>query len=151
MEKESTLANTIYYTTKLSTLIEVVDKTDLIKKSDMLKGEFIKLLGIYIANKSGMVLVSFGEDKKLNGCMVISRHLDKKGQYLFIDFAWIDPHCPKLRKTFQDEVESMCKVRGIKRIQARIRKGWKAMGKLYGAYEIGRIIEKEVISNGTNK
>lgn len=144
MKEEEILANTIYYTTKLSTLIEVVDKTDSVKNSDLLKSEFIKRLGIYVANKTGMVLVSFGEDKKLNGCMVISRHIDKKGQYLFIDFAWIDPHYQHLKKTFYEEIEVMCKARGIKRIQARMNRGFRAMEKLYGAYEIGRILEKKV-------
>lgn len=110
----------------------------------MLQSEFIKLLGVYIANKSGMVLVSFGEDGKLNGCMVISRHKDRKGEYIFIDFAWIDPHYSHLKEKFQEEVINNCKSRGIKRMQARMNRGFKAMEKLYGAYEIGRIIEKEV-------
>ena len=145
MEKEEILANTIYYTTKLSTLIEVVDKTDLVKNSDLLKSEFIKMLGVYIANKSGMVLVSFGEDKKLNGCMVISRHIDRLGQFLWIDFWWIDAHYPQLRKKYEEEVTTMCKVRGIKRIQTRMNRGFKAVERLYGTYEIGRILEKEVI------
>ena len=145
MKKEDIKPNTIYYTTKLSTLLEVVDKTDEVKKSDLLKSELIKLLGIYLVNKSGVVLVSFGEDKALNGCMIISRHIDKLGQFLWIDFAWIDPQCPQLRKAFEEEIMTACRVRGIKRIQARMNKGFKAMERLYGAYEIGRILEKEVI------
>lgn len=144
MKEEEILANTIYYTTKLSTLIEVVDKTDLVKNSDLLKSEFIKRLGIYVANKTGMVLVSFGEDRKLNGCMVISRHIDKKGQYLWIDFCWIDAHYPHLREIFEEEITVMCKVRGIKRIQTRMSKGWKAMKRLYNTYEVARILERKV-------
>ena len=144
MEKEHVKPNVIYYTTNLSTLIEVVQKTELVKKSDLLQSEFIKLLGVYVTNKSGMVLVSFGLDGKLNGCMVISRHIDKKGEYIFIDFAWIDPHYSHLRNKYQEEVINECKTRGIKRIQARMNRGFKVMEKLYNAYEIGRIIEKEV-------
>lgn len=145
MKEEDVKPNTVYYTTKLSTLIEVVDKTDEVKKSDLLKSELIKLLGIYIFNKSGVVLVSFGENKALNGCMIISRHTDKLGQFLWIDFAWISPECPQLRKTFEEEIMTACRVRGIKRIQVRMNRGFKAMEKLYGVYEIGRILEKKVI------
>lgn len=146
MKKEEIIPGTIYYTTNLQTLIQVVDKTEEIKKSDMLKEEFIKLLGIYVANKSGLVLVSFKDDKEtINGCMVVSRHHDRRGQYLYVDFAWIDPKYPKLNKKFEDEIMTACKTRGIKRIHTRMNKGFKAMKKLYGAYEIGRILEKEVI------
>jgi ribosomal protein S18 acetylase RimI-like enzyme len=146
MKKEEITPDTVYYTTNLNTLIQVVDKTDEMKKSDMLKEEFIKLLGIYVANRSGLVLVSFKEDKEtINGCMVISRHTDRRGQYLYIDFAWIDPEYPKLRKKFEEEIMTACKSRGIKRIQMRMNHGFKAMEKLYGTYEIGRILEKEVI------
>jgi len=145
MEEEEILANTIYYTTKLSTLIEVVDKTDLVKNSDLLKSEFIARLGQYIATKTGIVLVSFGEDKKLNGCVVVSKHLDKIGEYLWVDFAWIDPQYLHLKEKFEEEIMTACRDRGIKRIQARMNRGFKAMEKLYGVKEIARILEKEVI------
>lgn len=145
MRKENITPNKIYTTTQLDILIEVVNKTDEVKKSDLLKSEFIRRLSIYIINKSGMVLVSFGEDKKLNGCIVVSRHLDKLGEYLYIDFAWIDSHYPHLKEKFEEEIIGTCKVRGIKRIQMRMNKGFKAMYKLYGVYEIARILEKEVI------
>ena len=98
MEQKDIKPNNVYYTTKYEVLEEVVRKTDEIKNNDLLKSEFITRLGIYITNKSGLVLVSFGEDKKLNGCMVVSRHLDKIGEYVWIDFAWVDPHCGYMRK-----------------------------------------------------
>ncbi|MCJ7790533.1 MAG: hypothetical protein MUP69_10250 [Candidatus Atribacteria bacterium] len=144
MKKEEIQPNTIYYTTNLSTLIKVVEKTDLVKNSDLLQSDFIKLLGVYIVNKSGMVLVSFGEDGELNGCLVISRHLDKWGEYIFIDFAWIDSHYPHLKEKFYEEVITTCKDRGIKRIQMRMSKGEKAMRHLYGTRVIGKILEKKV-------
>ena len=137
--------NTIYTTTNFEILQKVVEKTDEIKKSDLLKSSFIKRLGVYLIDKSGMVLVSFGEDKELNGCMVVSRQLDRLGEYLWIDFAWFDPHCPKLRELFYNEIIGTCKIRGIKRIQARMSRGFEAMQKLFGVYEVGKIIEKEVI------
>jgi len=145
MEQELIKANTIYYTTKYEVLEEVVRKTDEVKNNDLLMSEFILRLGIYITNKSGMILVSFGEDKKLNSCMVVSRHIDKLGEYLWIDFAWIDPHCNYLRRKYEEEIMSTCRLRGIKRIQMRMNKGYKAMEKLYGAKKIARILEKEVI------
>jgi len=145
MIKEDIKADTIYYTSDFDTLAEVVKKTDLVKNSDLLKSEFIRWLISYIANKTGMVLVSFGEDKELNGCMVLSRHIDKMGEYLWIDFAYIDSHCPHLKEKFEEEIVGDCKIWGIKRIQARMNRGFKAMEKLYGAKEIARIIEKEVI------
>ena len=145
MEQNMTKADVIYYTTKYDILEEVVRKTDEIKNNDLLMSEFIIRLGVYITNKSGMVLVSFGEDKKLNGCMVVSRHIDRLGEYCWIDFAWIDSHCNHLREKFLEEIAGTCKIRGIKRIQMRMSRGYKAMNKLYGTYEIGRILEKEVI------
>lgn len=144
MKQEEIKANCIYYTSKYSILEQVVRKTQEVKNSDLLISEFITRLGIYITNKSGLVLVSFGEDKKLNGCMVVSRHLDRIGEYVWIDFAWVDPHCRYMRKKFRDEIFANCKLRGIPRIQARMNRGYKAMSKLYGAYEIGRILEVEV-------
>ncbi|MCK4321989.1 hypothetical protein KAX08_05695 [candidate division WOR-3 bacterium] len=145
MDKKEIKLNTIYYTTNLETLMEVVEKTDEVKKSDLLKSEFIRRLGTYIIGKSGMVLVSFGEDKKLNGCMVVSRHLDKIGEYLWIDFAWLDSRYPHLKEKFEEEIIGTCKVRGIKRIQARMNRGFKAMSKLYNTREVARILEKKVI------
>ena len=145
MKQDKIKANVIYYTTKYDVLEEVVRKTDLIKNNDLLKTEFIARLGVFITNKSGMVLVSFGEDKKRNGCMVISRHLDRYGEYVWIDFAWIDPHCGYLREMYEKEISETCKLRGIKRIQMRMNRGFKAMKKLSNTYEIARILEKEVI------
>jgi len=144
MEQKDIKPDCIYYTTKYDVLEEVVRKTQEVKNSDLLMSEFITRLGIYITNKSGLILVSFGEDKKLNGCMVVSRHLDRIGEYVWIDFAWVDPHCRYMRQKYEDEIMANCKIRGIKRIQARMNRGFKAMYRLYGAYEIGRIIEKEV-------
>ena len=145
MKKEDIKANTVYYTSNYDVLREVINKTDEIEKSDMLKEEFALRIGKYLVNRTGMVLVSFREDKELNGCHVISRQRDKFGEYLWIDFSWIDPHCPNLRKKFYEEIIDQCKKRGIKRIQMRMAKGFKAMEKLFGTYEIGRILEKEVI------
>ena len=145
MIKEDIKPDTIYYTTNFDTLKEVVLKTNEVKNNDLLMSEFIMRLGIYITNKSGMVLVSFGEDKELNGCLVVSRHIDKIGEYLWVDFGWIDPHCSYLREKFYDEIMSNCKIRGIRRIQARMNRGFNAMRRLYGTYEVARIIEKEVI------
>jgi len=135
----------IYYTTKFEILQEVVRKTDEIKNNDLLKSEFIARLSIYVTNKSGMILVSFGEDKALNGCMVVSRHMDRIGEYLWIDFAWIDPHFNYLREKYLEEIIGTCKVRGIKRIQMRMNRGYEAMNKLYGTYEVAKILEKEVM------
>ena len=145
MKEEEVQANVIYYTTKLSTLIEVINKVDEVKGSNLLKEDFIPLLGRYIKNKTGMVLVSFGEDKKLNGCMIVSKQRDKKGLFLWIDLAWISPKYPKLHIKYRDEIMEACKMRGIKRIQARMRKGFGAMERLYGAKEIAKILEKELI------
>jgi hypothetical protein len=146
--KERILPDTVYYTTNLTTLIEVVEKTDEIKKSDLLKEDFIKLLGIYTAKRIGIVLVSFNEDNKLNGCMVISKHQDKRGQYLYIDFGYFDPHYPELREKFFTEIEGTCRVRGIKRVQVRTNRNFKAIQRLYGKYkgrEISKIIEWDVL------
>lgn len=145
MKKEEIEPNVIYYTTNYDVLEEVVRKTDEAKNSDLEKVEFVRRLANYIYTETGMVLVSFGEDKKLNGCHVISRHKDKFGEYLWIDFSWIDPHCPGLRKKYYDEIVGTCRVRGIKRIQMRMNRGFKAMEKLFGTQEIARILEKKVI------
>ncbi|GAI14197.1 unnamed protein product, partial [marine sediment metagenome] len=125
MKKEEIEPNVIYYTTNYDVLEEVVRKTDEAKNSDLEKVEFVRRLANYIYTETGMVLVSFGEDKKLNGCHVISRHKDKFGEYLWIDFSWIDPHCPGLRKKYYDEIVGTCRVRGIKRIQMRMNRGFK--------------------------
>ena len=135
----------IYYTTKFEILQEVVRKTDEIKNNDLLKSEFALRLSVYVTNKSGMILVSFGEDKKMNGCMVISRHIDRMGEYVWIDFAWVDPNSRHLTEKYKQEIMETCKLRGIKRIQMRMNRGYKAMEKLHGAYEVARILEKEVI------
>ena len=145
MKKEDIKSGVIYYSSNYDVLVEVVKKLDEIKKNDILKDEFVLRLGKYLINKTGMVLVSFGEKKELTGCIVISRHLDNMGEYLWIDFAWISPGCPGLREEFFNEIMENCKTRGIERIQARMSKGYKAMEKLFGAYEIARILEKKVI------
>ena len=145
MKKEEIKADIVYYTTNFDVLKEVVNKTQEIKNNDLLVSEFIIRLGRYITNKSGLVLVSFGEDKKLNGCMVVSRHIDRIGEYVWIDFAWIDPHCRHLREKYEEELVSNCKIRGIKRIQMRMNRGYRAMKRLSNTYEIGRILEKEVV------
>jgi len=145
MEQKDIKANAIYYTTKYEILEQVVNKTNEIKNNDILMSEFILRLGVYITNKSGLIMVSFGEDKKMNGCMVVSRHIDKFGEYLWIDFAWLDPHCRHLREKYEEEIVGTCKIRGIKRIMMRMNKGYSAMEKLYGATEIAKILQKEVI------
>jgi len=145
MKKEDLLSDTIYVTTDFDILAQVVDKLDEIKESDVIKHDFMILLTRYILGKSGMVLVSFGEDKGMNGCMVVSRQRDKRGQYLWIDLAWVDSHYPKLHLKFRDELLETCKNLGIKRIQAKMKKGYDAMERLYGAKEIAKILEKEVI------
>jgi len=150
MIKEDIKPNTIYYTSDFDTLAEVVKKTDEVKNSDLLKSEFIRRLGAYLINKSCMVLVSFGENKGLNACGVISRHIDKKGEYIWIDFRWCDPHSMGLMGKFYDELINICKVSGIKRVQGRTNRGFKAINKLYGAYEIGRIYEIKVEGENNN-
>jgi len=145
MKKEDRIPNTIYATTNLGILAEVVDKIDEIEGSDLVKGDFEALLVKYVVGQLGMVLVSFGDDKDLNGCMVVSRQRDKRGNYLWIDLAWIDPHYSKLYVKFRDELVETCKRIGIKRIQAKMKRGYDAMEKLYGAKEIAKILEKEVI------
>jgi len=144
MKEEEIKPNCIYYTTKYSVLEQVVNKTNEIKNNDLLMSEFILRLGVYITNKSGLIMVSFGEDKKLNGCMVVSRHIDRWGQYLWIDFAWLDPHCRYLREKYKEEIVGTCKVRGIKRIMMRMNKGYSAMEKLYGTHEIAKILQKDI-------
>jgi hypothetical protein len=144
MNKEEVLANVIYTTTDFNILCEIINKTDEIKNSDVCKDDFIILLTKYILNKCGMVLVSFDEKKELNGSIILSRQKDKRGQYLFIDFAWISKDYPHLKEKFKEEILGTCKNIGIERIQMRMRRGYKAMAKLYNTYEIGRILEVEV-------
>jgi len=145
MKKEDVIPNVIYVTANFDVLAQVVDKLDEIEESDIVKQDFMVLLTKYISRQVGMVLVSFGEDKELNGCMVLSRQRDKRGEYLWIDLAWIDSRCPKLHVKFRDEVMKTCKIIGIKRIQGKMKRGFDAMEKLYGAKEIAKILEKEVI------
>ncbi len=144
MKKEDIIPDTVYFTNNIEVLAEVVKKTDEVKKNDILKEDFSFRLGKYLYTRTGMVLVSFDEKKELNGCIVISKQRDNLGEYLWIDFAWIDPRCNYLREKFEEEIIGTCKVRGIKRIQTRMSRGFKAMQKLYGVYEIAKIIEKEV-------
>lgn len=145
MKKEDIKTGKIYYTTNVEVLTEVISKIDEVKKNDILKEEFIQRLGKYIFTRTGMVLVSFDEKKELTGCMVISRQLDKIGEFLWIDFAYISAHCPDLRKRFYNEIIDQCRKRGIKRIQMRMSRGAKAMNKLFGTKEIAKILEREVI------
>lgn len=144
MKKEEIEPNTVYFTNNIEVLAEVVKKTGEVKKNDILKEDFTLRLGKYLYTRTGMVLVSFDEKKELNGCIVISKQRDNLGEYLWLDFAWISPKCPDLKKKFYDEIVGTCKMRGIRRIQARMSRGFKAMQKLYGVYEISKIIEKEV-------
>jgi len=144
MKKEEIEPNVIYYSTNYDVLAEVVKKLDEIKKNDILKEEFVLRLGKYLINKTGMVLVSFNEEKELNGCIVISKQQDNLGEYLWLDFAFISPKYPHLKKKFFDEIVGTCRIRGIKRIQARMSRGFKAMQKLYKVEEIAKIIELKV-------
>jgi len=144
MKKEDIKPNTVYFTNNVEVLKEVVNKTDEVKKNDILKEDFALRIGKYLYNRIGMVLVSFNEDKELNGCMVISKQRDNLGEYLWLDFSWIDPHCTDLRGKFQEEIMSICKDRGISRIQMRMSKGYAAMNKLFNTYEIARILEKKI-------
>jgi hypothetical protein len=144
MNKEDIIPNQIYTTTNLEVLIEVVRKTENIKNSDLLEEDFTVLLADYIFTKRGMVLVSYGDDKEMNACFVVSRQRDKRGDFLWIDFAWVSSKYPNLHKKYYEEIMGTCKVKGISRVQMRMRKGFKAMSKLYGVYEIGRILEGKV-------
>ena len=139
-----TKADVIYYTTKYDILEEVVRKTDEIKNNDLLMSEFIIRLGVYITNKSGMVLVSFGEDKKMSGCVVLSRHIDKQGEYIWLDFCWCDKRYPQLMKKFADEISNTAILYGIKRVQARTNRSIKALNRKYGFYEVAKIIERKI-------
>jgi len=144
MEQNMTKADVIYYTTKYDILEEVVRKTDEIKNNDLLMSEFIIRLGVYITNKSGMVLVSFGEDKKMSGCVVLSRHIDKQGEYIWLDFCWCDKRYPQLMKKFADEISNTAILYGIKRVQARTNRSIKALNRKYGFYEVAKIIERKI-------
>jgi len=144
MDRSKLKENKVYYTTNFDVLQEVCMKTYEVKNNDLDMGNFIRRLGRYVSNKSGMILVSFGEDKKINGCMVLSRHIDGKGEYLWIDFAWISPKARHMRAIYEEEVIGTCKNRGIKRIQMRMARGYKAMKKLYGTVEVARILERKV-------
>ena len=145
MDKSKLKPNVVYYTTNYDILHEVCMKTYEVKNSDLDMAQFILRLGVYVSNKSGMILASFGDDGEMNGCMVLSRHIDKIGEYLWIDFAWIDPKARYMRAIYEEEVMGTCKKRGIKRVQMRMTRGYKAMEKLYGAKTVARIIEREVI------
>ena len=138
--KEDIKPNTIYYTTNIETLNEVVKKIDK-KNSHLSKNEFAKKLATYITNKMGMVLVSFNEKKELNGCVVLSHHIDRKGEYLWYDFHWTDPNRESLMDKFYNEIIGVCKSLGIKRMQGRAGRCFRVVKKYYGAYEIGRIFE----------
>ena len=144
MKKEEIKANTIYYTTNYETLEEVVRKTDEIKNSDLLKSEFILRLGIYVTNKSGLVMVTFNKSGKMNSCMVISRHIDGLGQYAWLDFCWCDKHYPQLMRKYQDEITKLCQYYGVERVQARTNRSIKALNRKYGFCEIAKIIERKV-------
>jgi len=146
LKKEDIKPDTVYYTTNYEVLEEVVRKTDEVKNNDLLKSEFIARLGRYITNKSGLVLVSFGEDKKLNSCMVISRHIDGLGQYAWIDFVWCDKHYPYLKRKYRDEITNLCKLYGVKRVQGRTSRDLKVIQRLDKEWhEIAIIVEKEII------
>jgi len=155
MKKEEIIPNTIYFTTNFETLIEVIKKLDEVKNNDLPKEDFVKRLTAYITQGSGMVLVSFNEKKELNGCVVISRHLDKKGYFLWLDFRWIDDNYKELMNKFYNEVIGLCKEWGIERIQGRANRCFRVVEKYYGAYEIGRIFElkvkEAVMKNGYKK
>lgn len=155
MKKKEIIPNTIYCTTDFETLSKVVEKADEANNSDLLKSEFVRRLANFIINGSGIVLVSFDEKKELNGCVVLSRHLDKKGEYIWIDFRWNDPHNIELFNKFYNEVIGTCKVRGVKRIQGRSDRGFRVVKEYYGAYEIGKIfevnVEKALMKNENKK
>lgn len=142
MEKEEIIPNTIYYTTNYETLAEVVKKFAETSNSDILVSDFAKILINNIINKSGIVLVSFNEKKELNGCIVLSMHRDKKGDYVWFDFRWIERSCYKeLMRLFYNKVISSCKEKGVKRLQGMGERCFRVINKYYGAYEIGRIFE----------
>jgi len=145
MEKKDIIPNQIYYTTNLEILAEVVEKNERIKNSDFLKSEFLKSLISYAINKNGIVLVSFNEEKKLNGCVVLSRHLDEQGEYIFFDFRWLDPaNYKELMHKYYNEVIGTAKVRGIKRIQGTAGRCFRVAEKYYHAHEISRNFEINV-------
>jgi hypothetical protein len=154
MKKEDIVSNVVYYTTDFETLVEVVKKQSETKNSNILTRDFTKMLMSSIARKSCMVLVSFDEEKKLNGCWVISRHQDKKGDYLWFDFRWNDPHNVELFDKFYNEALSVCKATGIKRAQGSSDRCFRVVKRYYGAHEIGRIFEiniEEASMKGENK
>ncbi len=146
MNKDEIIPNQIYFTTDIETIKQVVEKTEEVKKNEVLKEDFIRKLAVYILQSSGMVLVSFNEEKELNGCIVLSKQRDKLGDYLWIDFAWCDPHSPALMKKYEEEVIGTAKQRHITRIQGMTnRKSIAGLEKKYGFYEVGKIIERKVV------
>lgn len=132
----------IFFSNRVEHLIQICKKVNTMKDKNLNPAGFLKYMITGIQDKNTVIFISFGEDKKMNGCSVLTIVNSMEGTFLWIDFVWIKPGEETLGQEFLTAVEKVAKELEIKKIMGRMTGRFKAAEKVYGFIESYRVIEK---------
>ena len=141
--------NEIYHASNYETLMEICSKLKEVKDCELKEEALFNYIYAGLQNKRTFSFVSYGEDEKINGCIVISvgkNLIDNLA--LYVIFIWIDSHYPKLWLKYMEFVDNAAKEFKVKKIIGSTRIDSEAYMKRlerFGYKRTYRIIEKEVI------
>ena len=145
MEK---IPNEIYFASTYEEFMEICDKLEEVKDCELKKEKLFNYMYKGLQTKRTFSFVSYGEDEKINSCIVIS--IGKNlidGLALYVIFTWIDAHYPRLWKKYLEFVDNVAKEFKIKKIIGSTRIDSEAYMKRlekFGYKRTYRIIEKEI-------
>lgn len=98
-------------------------------------------------SKSVFSFISYDDNEKMNGCLILSKGKDFSGDFLFITFIWIDKHSPKLWLKFVRTWEDKAREIGVKRIVISTKRDTKVIERKLGKYDYEKkynVFEKTV-------
>ena len=141
------IPNEIYSASTYEEFMEICNKLEEVKDCEVTKEKLFNYMYAGLHNKRTFSFMSYGEDEKINSCVVVSvgkNIIDDLA--LYVIFIWIDSHYPTLWKKYLEFVENVAKeFKAKKIIGSTKRDGFGKKLEKFGYKETYRIIEKEVI------
>ena len=137
----------IFISNKVEHLVQICKKIDEQNDKQLNPAEFLKYMLMGIQNKHTLVLVSFpndDENKKINGCAVITIINSNEETFLWIDYTWIDKTAKTLGKKFLETIENITKEMDINIIKGRTIRNCEAIEKKYGFIKDYTVIKKDL-------
>jgi len=142
------IPNEIYFASSYKEFMEICDKLKEVKDCELTEEKLFNYMYAGMYNKKTFPFVSYGEDEKMNGCMVLTA-----GKSLIDDlviygiFTWIDKNSPKLWKKYMEFTENVAKEFKAKKIIGSTKRNSEAIENKFGKYGYKKtynIIEKEI-------